>query len=184
MFAGLKAANETSGNWEKALAAITNGGSAGVELPPISFRPSPYHVRVLESTVYASSATVCLYLPMLIKADIQVETQCPTNGSMIHLEITDQGVISSTPEECVLSVVIPSNSVVASGLTERPARSELSNLMRFFSSREAAITWLVAFPNAAVLGMDDAWLFAHEIYCRDGSLHSRRDAPNRSQEVV
>jgi hypothetical protein len=118
---------------------------------PLSFQPSPYRVRVKESAFFASSALACLQLPALLGAAIEVETFCPSNGLAIHLAITDQGVTSHDPAGCVMSFT---------DVGQASRQSSAQQLIRFFSSAEAAALWLVAYPNVEIVQLGQAWRLA------------------------
>ena len=133
---------------------IDSGGSS------ISFKSSPYLVKIKDATVFAKSALEALYLPFIFETEVWIETFCPTNGTPIAMYVTQDGIASSSPAECVLSVVIldeMDGDLATSSLHIRHSARQLS---RFFSSRAAALTWLVAYPNVAILPVIDAWRFA------------------------
>ena len=111
---------------------------------PFSFQPSPYRVRVKESSFFAASALECLQLPVLLGEAVEVESICPSNGSTIRLTVTGLGVTSHDPAGCVMSLAVPS-------------------LTRFFSSPETAALWLVAYPEAVILRLDQAWQLAIDL---------------------
>ena len=89
-----------------------------------------------------------------------VESRCPSNGTMIHLVITGGGVTICDPLDCVLSVVIPTANIAT--LSQNLDDVEpIRRLAHFFSSAEAASLWSVAYPEHAILNMDQAWRLAN-----------------------
>lgn len=130
---------------------------------PLSFRPSPYQVRVGESRFFAPSALDCLRLPALLGESIEVTSVCPTNGQAICLIITEQGLGSHEPSGCVMSLVGP--RMLPGRMFDRcdDSSNEERQLTHFFSSREAASLWLVAYPGVDVLGIDQAWRLVNGI---------------------
>jgi hypothetical protein len=126
----------------------------------ISFKSSPYRVKVKDATVFAKSALEALYLPFIFETDVWIETFCPTSGTPIAMYVTQDGLISSSPAECVLSVVFPDEMDGDSATSSAHISHLAGQLSRFFSSRAAAMTWLVAYPHVAILPAIDAWRFA------------------------
>ena len=163
---------------DQVLHALAQGTPwAGGRLP-LSFQSSPYRVRVNESRFFAGSALDCLQLPFLLGGAVTVESTCPSNGQAIRLVIASQGVTCCDPPGCVLSLVMP-------GLMSRGAAEGLDDpgnmirqLSHFFSTAEAAALWLVAYPEAAVLDIDQAWRLANHMVA--GLGRTAPTAPGRT----
>ena len=133
---------------------VDRGGSS------ISFKSSPYLVKVKDATVFAKSALEALNFPFIFETEVWIETFCPTNGTPIAMCVTQDGLASSSPADCVLSVVFPDEMDGNTATSSPYIRHSAGQLSRFFSSRAAAMTWLVAYPNVAILPAIDAWRFA------------------------
>jgi hypothetical protein len=144
----------------QALLKMANGSSGDFGQPPVSFRESPHLVRVKDGIVYASSSLSCLFLPIIVKTDVWIETCCPTTGTAIVLKVTQAGVSKCEPPESVLSLVLAHELHGEQAEYGLPATSSANHLMRFFSSEVAAMSWLIAYRHATVLSMDDAWRLA------------------------
>ena len=130
---------------------------------PISFLPTPYRVRVNESRFFAPTALDCLRLPALLGETIEVESICPSNGTVIQLTITGQGVTILDPPGCVMSVAAPGMAPAnAAGNLDDP-HSLTRQLAHFFSSPEAAALWLVAYPDVAILDIERAWQLVNDV---------------------
>jgi hypothetical protein len=137
---------------------------------PLSFRSSPYRVRVGESRFFASSALDCLRLPALLGEAIEVASICPSSGRAICLIVTEQGVTRQDPPACVMSLAAP--RITLNHLHNSPdgSRGEARDLSRFFSSPEAAALWLVAYPGVELLNLDRAWQLANDVAAEDESM--------------
>ena len=131
---------------------------------PISFQATPFNIRVKDSTFFAASALACLSLPALFGETAQITTICPTYGLEIKITVTQDGITTSDPMDCVLSVMVPGKR--PGSVYDSIIRSmDLANhLMRFFSSAAAASVWLVAYPGVTILAMDDAWQLAMALF--------------------
>ena len=136
----------------------------------ISFKSSPYLIKVKDATVYAKSALEALVLPLIFETDVWIETFCPTNGAPIAIYVTQDGPASCSPAACVLSVVIPDEINDGTGASSSHPPYSAGQLSRFFASQAAAMTWLVAFPNAAILPVNDAWRLALMIHDNTNQL--------------
>jgi hypothetical protein len=173
-YSGAQPGSESLTYQQQFLRALAQGMPWKGRRLPLSFQPSPYRVRVKDSNFFAASALECLQLPALLGEDVDVTSICPSDGSAIHLTVTTQGVGSHDPPGCVVSVALhelpPGNgsSCLANNLTD--PRNLARQQTRFFSSAEAAALWLVAYPNVAVLSLDQAWRLAVDL---DGRLRRR-----------
>ena len=107
---------------------------------PISFKSSPYLIRVKDSTVFASSALESLSLTFLLNAEIQIDTYCPTDGTPISLHASPRGIGSSTPASCVFSMSFPAETEGDLIANTQRNQEPPNHLNRIFSSRAAAMT--------------------------------------------
>lgn len=154
------ASGATTGQ-DQFLYALAQGTDWSAGRLPLTFQPSPYRVQLKESTFFAASALDCLRLPVLLGDTVTVESTCPSNGTMIHLVITSQGVTMCDPQDSVLSVVIPAASIATLAQELDGPVEPIRRLVHFFSSAEAASLWSVAYSDHAVLNMEQAWRLAN-----------------------
>lgn len=143
------------------------GSFAYPERPPLSFRSSPYSIRVRDAALYATSALAALSLPFMVDEEVNIETYCPSDGTAIVIGVTRRGVTKCAPPRCVLSVITPAE-VAGGSLARRVGTPQSADqLSRFFSSRKAAMTWLVAYPEVRILSIEAAWQLAALIQSPD-----------------
>ena len=146
---------------EQLLRALAQGTPWPGGRMPLSFQPSPYRVRVKESSFFAGTALDCLQLPALLGETIQVETVCPTNGRAICLTVTGEGVANCDPPGCVLSLVTPGQMPGSPTASPDDRLKQARQLTHFFSSAEAAALWLVPYADVDILDLDQAWRLAN-----------------------
>jgi hypothetical protein len=152
---------------QQILRALAQGISWEGGRLPLSFQPSPYQVRVKDSSFFATSALECFQLPFLLGETAHVSAVCPSNGSAIQLTVTTQGLTSQDPPGCVISVAVSGQMALdgcaqlANSLTD--PEKLIRQLTRFFSSAEAAALWLVAYPSVQIFELDQAWHLAAEL---------------------
>jgi len=120
---------------------------------PLSLKATSYSIRVRDSRLYSPSALACLYLPAHLAEILFITATCPTYGSEISLTVTPTGVSASDPAGCVLSLVLPGEK-----------DGQAKELMRFFSSSQAAAIWLVPYPDVLILDIHQAWRLAMGLY--------------------
>ncbi len=147
--------------------ALAQGTSWAGGRVPLSFRSSPYQVRVGESHFFAPSAVDCLRLPALLGESLEVTSVCPSSGQTICLIISEQGVTRRDPPGSVMSLA---SSSISPGRPFDDPRDEDRQLSRFFSSPEAAALWLVAFPGVEILDLDRAWRLINGVAFGDGKM--------------
>lgn len=86
----------------------------------------------------------------------EVVSTCPATGNEIRLHLAPERIESAEPETVSLSIVEPGISAACSPGLDGGARGPTCSSMHFFSSQEAAATWLVDAPDIAVLPLVDA----------------------------
>jgi alkylmercury lyase len=90
---------------------------------------------------------------------------CPVTGEAIELTIAPEGIIAATPEQVVLSITIPGISCEAGDScapNKTGPQSDACSQMYFFSSPEAAETWLKDHPGVVIFTLDQAYRLARE----------------------
>ncbi len=79
-----------------------------------------------------------------------MQSPCPVTGINIKLTVTPEGVEHVEPAGAVVSIVIPKDSDVCCDV-----RTAFCNDVHFFSSPEAASTWLRGHEGALILPVDE-----------------------------
>jgi alkylmercury lyase len=101
----------------------------------LSLRPMPHRLTVAGHTLYAWCAFDTLFLPELLGATAEVESQCPTTGERITLTVTGTEVTNLRPEATVLSYLH----------TDEPLDQHVINtfchFIHFFANPVAADEW-------------------------------------------
>jgi alkylmercury lyase len=117
----------------------------------LSVVEGPHRLRVGGRTLHAWCAWDTLFLPELIDASAEVESQCPVTGRQISLRVDRQGPSELSPSAVVLSFVFPgaayANDVIAG----------FCRFVHFFASPEAAETWTAQNPGSFVISVAEGF---------------------------
>lgn len=132
----------------------------------LSLNPTPHEFRVNGRNLFAWCALDAVFLPALLGQAAAVKSKCPATGDDIRLTITPEGIKAVDPPGTVLSVVIPGVTPSCAPGTKSGPRGPLCSAIHFFSSHEAASTWLVEHPGMAILSLDEAWQLAREVWIK------------------
>ena len=123
-------------------------GLAGMTLKPTQ------HRFVLDGrTLYNWCGLDGLMFAPLLKQAARLESLCPGSGTEIRITVTPEGVEHVEPASAVLSVVVP--RVTAKSCDE--ARGLFCDFSHFFSSPEAASSWLPNDQDVTVLSVEEGY---------------------------
>ncbi len=129
----------------------------------LSLLPTRHRFRINGRELYTWCALDALFIPGLIETTAQVESACPVTGETIRLMVTPEGVTDYEPAETVLSITIPGLSCGTHQDAGRTGpESDTCSQIHFFSSREAAASWLQNRPGVAILTVPEAYRLAYE----------------------
>lgn len=115
----------------------------------LTLRPTPHHFIVNDRTMFTWCALDALMFPGLLGQTVQIESPCVTTGIPVRVKITQNGVEQVEPAEAVVSLVAPDASA--------DIRRSFCDYVNFFSSSEAASTWLSEHPGATTLPVIEAY---------------------------
>lgn len=111
--------------------------------------PTPHHFMVDGKQLYAWCALDTLMFPELIGRMVEIESPCPGTGKPVRLTVEPGRVVSVEPSTSVVSIVTPD--------TMSSVRTAFCNEVHFFSSPNAAQSWLKEHPGASVLSVEEAF---------------------------
>ena len=132
----------------------------------LTLNPTPHRFRIDGRKLYAWCSLDTLFLPALVGRTAEVESSCPVTGEEVRLTVSADGVEGVQPARAMLSIVAPGvTPSCGPGAPGGPQGPFCSN-MHFFSSSEAASTWLAQHPGAAVLTVAEAYELALEVWIR------------------
>jgi alkylmercury lyase len=131
----------------------------------LTLNPTPHRFRINGKQLFTWCSLDAIFLPGLLEQTAEVESTCPVTGEPIRLTIAPNGVVAASPKQAVLSITIPGVSC-ATGDSCAPnktgPRSDACSQMYFFSSPEAAETWLKDHPGVVIFSLDQAYRLARE----------------------
>jgi len=139
------------------------GNLVGVVL---TLTPTSHQFRVNGCNLFAWCALDAVFLPALLDQPAEVKSRCPAAGVDIRLTITPEGIEAVDPPDTVVAVVIPGVTPSCQAGVKSGPQGPLCSAIHFFSSHEAASTWLVAHPGMAILSLDEAWQLAREVWVK------------------
>ena len=131
----------------------------------LTLNPTPHRFRLNGNELYTWCSLDAIFLPGLLGKTAEVESTCPVTGEPIRLTIAPDGIVAASPEQAVLSITIPGVSCATDdscASNKTGPQSDACSQMHFFSSQEAAETWLVNHPGVVIFSLDEAFLLAKE----------------------
>lgn len=118
----------------------------------LTLTPTPHHFQVSGHELFTWCALDTLIFPAILNQPARVESTCPVTGEKVQLTVTPEGVEDLEPASAVVSITIPEASEACCDV-----RGAFCNQVHFFSSSEAASTWLAEHPGAIILPVKDAY---------------------------
>lgn len=115
----------------------------------LTLRPTPHRFTINDRTMFTWCALDALMFPGLLKQTVQVESPCVTTNIPVRVKVTPNGVEQVEPAEAVVSLVAPGASA--------DIRRSFCDYVNFFSSNEAASSWLSKHPGATTLPVKEAY---------------------------
>lgn len=121
----------------------------------LTLRPTPHRFTINDRTLFTWCALDALMFPGLFGQTVQVESPCVTTGIPVRVKITADGLEQVEPLEAVVSLVVPEASA--------DIRSVFCCYVNFFSSDEAASSWLSKHPGATTLPVKEAYRLGRQL---------------------
>lgn len=116
----------------------------------VTLVPTRHRFQIHGHSLYTWCAFDTVLFPPTLGAEAQVHSTCPVTGHPITFVATPSGTIKDlTLASSVLSLIIPAKR-------SECVRATFCEQSLFFSSEQAAISWLTAHPEAVVLSIDEA----------------------------
>jgi len=117
----------------------------------ITLTPTPHHFQVSGHELFTWCAFDTIFFPVILEKPAHVESPCPVTGVKVQLTVTPEGVENLKPDTAVVSIVVPEASEACCDV-----RGAFCNQVHFFSSSEAASSWLKAHQGAIIIPVGDA----------------------------
>lgn len=97
-----------------------------------------------------------LFIPLLLNEEAKVESKSPASDEVIRVTVNPEGVMDTSPEGAVVSVVVldPDKGEVE---TVEEAWAQFCHQVYFFASREEAMQWSADRDDVEILSVDDAF---------------------------
>lgn len=118
----------------------------------LTLTPTPHHFQVGGHELFTWCALDTLFFPVILNQPACVESPCPVTGVKVQLKVTLEGIELLEPASAVVSIVIPEASDACCDV-----RGAFCNEVHFFSSSDAASTWVKEHQGAIILPVDEAY---------------------------
>ena len=113
----------------------------------LSIRPMPHRLTIAGRTLYAWCAWDTLFLPELLGATAEVESQCPTTGERIALTVEGTEVTNAQPADTVLSYLHKDEPL------DQNVINSFCHYIHFFTSPAAAAEWTAQHEGTFTLSL-------------------------------
>jgi alkylmercury lyase len=115
----------------------------------LSIRPMPHRLTVAGRPLYAWGAWDTLFLPELLGARAEAESQCPTTGERITLTVEGTEVTDARPADTVLSYLHKDEPLDQNVITS------FCHYIHFFANPAAAVEWTAQHEGTFTLSLAD-----------------------------
>lgn len=116
----------------------------------IALNPTRRRFQVNGRRLFTWCAMDTLIFPMILNQTARVVSTCPATGIPIRLTVAPGGVEHLEPAGAVVSLPRLSEACC-------DVRADFCNQVHFFSSSDAATSWLSERPGATILSIEEAW---------------------------
>jgi alkylmercury lyase len=120
----------------------------------LSLVPTSHRFQVNGHDLFTWCAMDTLLYPVVLQQTAQVESRCPVSRERIRLTVTPERIEHLEPASAMVSVVIPEETCCN-------IRSTFCNHVHFFSSSDAATTWLATHTGLLMLPVTEAYQVGH-----------------------
>ncbi len=128
-----------------------------VGLLGLSQNKHPHRLQLKDHTLHTWCAWDSLFLPAMIKQSAKIESNCPVTGNIISIPVSPTMVEKTEPVNAAVSIVIPDVTDDSLKVVEEIWMIFCHHVF-FFSSRDAANTWLENKKmNATVLTVEEGY---------------------------
>lgn len=130
-----------------------------VALGGYSLTPTRHHCCTSEGEFYVWCAGDSLGFPVLLDMTLDIESICYATGKPINLTVTPDEVLNVTPEETVVSVVVPED-------LPKDIRGFYCDRVNFFNSEKVASQWLSNNDDGIILPVEEAFEYYRAMISR------------------
>lgn len=130
-----------------------------VALGGYSLEPTRHRCTTDDKEFYVWCAGDSLGFPVLLDMTLDIESICYATGEEIKLTVSPDEVKTITPEESVVSVVVPED-------LPEDIRGFYCDRVNFFKSKEVASKWLSNNDDGIILPVEEAFEYYREMINR------------------
>src|SRR5229473_4304943 len=124
----------------------------------LSLLPTPHRFEVNGHVLFTWCALDTLIFPVWLERSAQISSSCPVTGQPLHLIVTPERLERLDPPSGVLSLLLQEGLATCCNI-----REAFCSYSHFFSSREAASTWLSQYPDAHLLPIEEAFTLGQKL---------------------
>ena len=124
----------------------------------LTLQPTTHRLHINGRVLYTWCAWDTLFIPLILRATAQIESQCPVSQEPIHLTVTPSQVTTVEPDSTTLSFLTPDAGAVKDNIV-----SNFCHYVFFMSSRDAGTQWIEAHPGTFMMSIEDAFVLGQRI---------------------
>ncbi len=117
----------------------------------LSLQETAHRFEVNGKTLYGWCAWDTLFIPALIGSAAKITSSCPVTGKEIRLTVSPEGVESVSPEQLVVSFLLPEKNIFRENII-----ASFCHYVSFFADSIAAEQWSGMHPGTFILSLEDA----------------------------
>jgi alkylmercury lyase len=128
---------------------------------------APMHHRLVVDgrTLWAWCAWDTLFIPEILGKRARVASPDPDTKEPVELVVTPHGIESATPEEAVVSFLMPDASDFDTNAAN--VMKTFCHFVFFFASRSSGERWMEKHPGTFLYSLDDAFALAKRVNARN-----------------
>lgn len=135
----------------------------------LSLAPTAHRVSIDGRELFTWCAMDTVALPVMLGRPVAVQSICPTTDATIRLTVTPQGVESVTPEQAVISEVLPTEGC-------DDIRSSVCDHGHFFADLAAAEPWRREHPTGQIRPVAEAFEISRTRLAQVGWAQAESDS--------
>lgn len=124
----------------------------------LTLQPTTHRLSIKGNVLYTWCAWDALFIPLILRATAQIESQCPVRKQPIQLTVTPGQVTTVAPDSAVLSFLTPDSAAVIDNIV-----ANFCHYIFFISSSEVGSQWVKDNPGTYIMSINDAFILGQRI---------------------
>lgn len=129
----------------------------------LSLGDHPHRLTVAGQALTAWCALDTLFLPMLLRQTVEIESPSRLSGRPVRLRVSPQSIEMLEPADAVMSLVLMDSQTFDLSSVEA-VWSAFCTLVHFFATRDEAEQWARARDGVAILSVREGYSIARAVW--------------------